>query len=358
MTGYSVKIRTRHLCSGLLLDFSHLTFSETVNMSKGLQWHETTADELPDLLELLFRHLESEERKARITQLLANYGRAAALSSNVPFPANDVNINTFFHWTRENEIVGGLLTMLRPDGTVLALLPAAAPQEPFPTQQLIFEKLLDYSVSVNARLIMILVDCRQSADLSLMEEFGFQKVSELINMSAEQSVFPETMTPGRLQFRPYTDDCWDEMIELVERTYERTLDFPLLSGLVPTSEILRGYRESHPFEPSLWFFIEFQRQKIGALLLTQLEQAEHLELTYVGLLPEFRGLHLAHEIVRHAQYVARKRYCQFLLVSVDSENTPALTTYVRLSFHVYDRKEIFVRFLQEKRQITQPALNQ
>ena len=327
-------------------------------MSTALQWHETTAGELPELLELLFRHLEPEERKVRITQLLANYGRAAALSSSVPVPANDVNINTFFHWTRENEIVGGLLTMLRPDGTVLALLPVVAPQEPFVTQQLVFEKLLDYSASVNARLIMILVDSQQSADLSLMEKFGFQKVSELINMSAEQSVFPEIMMSGRLRFRPYTDDCWNEMVALVERTYEKTLDFPLLSGLVPTSEILRGYQESHPFEPSLWFFIEFQRQTIGALLLTQLEHAKHLELTYVGLLPEFRGLHLAHEIVRYAQNIARKRHCQFLLVSVDSENTPALTTYVRLRFHVYDRKEIFVRFLQEKRQITQSALNQ
>ncbi|MCL2347498.1 MAG: GNAT family N-acetyltransferase [Planctomycetaceae bacterium] len=323
-------------------------------MSKGLQWHETTADKLPELLELLFRHLESEERKARVTQLLANYEHAAALSSSVRFPvndcpANDVNMNSFFHWTRENEIVGGLLTMLRPDGTVLALLPVIAPQEPFQTLRLTFGKLLDYSVSVNARLIMILVDSQQSSDLSLMEEFGFQKVSELMNMSAEQSVFPEIMTPGRLRFRPYTDDCWNEMVALVERTYEKTLDFPRLSGLVPTSEILRGYRESHPFEPSLWFFIEFQRQTIGALLLTQLERAEHLELTYVGLLPEFRGRHFAHEIVRYAQSIARKRQCQFLLVSVDSGNTPALATYVRLRFHVYDRKEIFVRFLPHEK---------
>ena len=36
MTGYSARTRTRHLRSGLLFDFLHLTFSEMANTRRGI----------------------------------------------------------------------------------------------------------------------------------------------------------------------------------------------------------------------------------------------------------------------------------------------------------------------------------
>ena len=242
-------------------------------------------------------------------------------------------------------MIGGAFSMLRPDCTLLTLQPAVVTTEPESTLQLIYKKLFDFAVAKHARLVMLLVDFQQSADETLLGEFGFEKISDLLNLNAERSVFPTHNPSDRLMFHPYKNDLWDRMVALVEKTYKNTLDFPRLTGLVSTESILRGYQESHVFDPSLWFFIEFRSQIIGALLLTQIESTEHLELTYLGLTEEFRGHRFSREIVQFSQFITEQRNNTHLLVAVDAANTPAISTYLRCGFQLHDQKEIFVRFL-------------
>jgi len=211
--------------------------------------------------------------------------------------------------------------------------------------RLAYETLMEFAIGHHARLVMLLVDFQQSADEQLLEWFGFEKVSELLNLNAERLVFPSYHIEGRLTFRPYKNEHWDRMTALVEKTYINTLDFPQLTGLVPAECILRGYQESHFFDPSLWYFVEFQSQSIGVLLLTQIEDSEHLELTYLGLTEDFRGQGLSLEIVQFAQYIAKLQNASHLLTAVDSANIPALNTYMRCGFQIHDQKEIYVRYL-------------
>ncbi len=305
-------------------------------------YHETTLSQLPQLLEILLAHLPEELRLPRmeLTLRLCEQEWESGRDSR----QHERTRHEIFHFTRNGEMIGGAFSMLRADGTVLAIQPAVVPTEPESSLRLVYETLVEFSVAEDARLIMLLVDFQQSADETLLDAFEFEKISELLNLNAERLVFPERLPNGRLSFRPYKNEQWREMVATVEKTYENTLDFPRLTGLVPPDKILQGYQESHAFDPSLWYFIEFRSQIIGVLLLTQIENGEHLELTYVGLAPEFRGQGFSREIVRFSQFIARERNNSHLLVSVDVSNTPALTTYLRCDFHVHDRKEIYVRF--------------
>jgi len=306
-----------------------------------LTYHTTMVEQLPELLEILLVHLPDELRQPRIEMTLRQCEQESCRESNAQ-PRTRYEI---FHFERDGQMIGGIFSMLRPDGTLLSLQPAVVPTEPEPSLQLIYERLIDFAVAEHARLVMLLVDFQQSADESLLVWFGFEKVSELLNLNAERAVFPTQSPEGRLTFRPYKNEQWDRMAELVERTYINTLDFPRLTGLVPAEYILRGYQESHIFAPSLWYFIEFQTKIIGVLLLTQIQNSEHLELTYLGLAEEFRGRGFSLEIVQFAQYIAKLQNASHLLAAVDSANIPALNTYMRCGFQMHDQKELYVRFL-------------
>ncbi|MDR1492123.1 MAG: GNAT family N-acetyltransferase [Planctomycetaceae bacterium] len=306
--------------------------------------HETALQELPELLEILLAHLPDELRQPRIDTTIYLY-RQEQKTRCRHFPNETTPTrHEIFHWTRNGKIVGGLFAILRPDKTLLALLPAVVSDEPESTLRLIFEKLMDFSHNVHACPTMLLVDYQQSADEMLLKTFNFQKVSDLLNLNAQQTTFPEHFPAKRLTFRKYTNNDWKKMVTLVEKTYQKTLDFPQLTGLTPTSQILKGYQESHVFEPSFWFFIEYQSQVIGVLLLTQLEEYQYLELTYLGLISEFRGRGFSYEIVQFAQFFAKQQDYEFIIVSADMNNIPAISTYLRCGFHLHDQKEIYVRF--------------
>ena len=315
-----------------------------------LKYCETSLTQLPELLEILLAHLPDELRLPRIEQTASLYqqelGELAALAAQSQSKnLTEQTRHEVFHFERNGKMIGGCFSMLRPDGTVIAIQPTVLSSEPESSLRLVYETLFEYAVESQARLVMLLVDYQQSADETQLDAFGFQKVSELLNLNAERAVFPKECQAKRLRFVPYKNEQWPEMVALVEETYKNTLDFPLLTGIIPAEQVLRGYQESHIFEPALWFFIEYNSQIIGALLLTQIENTKHLELTYVGLVQQFRGLGFAREIVHFSQFIARKRDCSHLLVSVDAGNTPALNAYLHSDFHLHDKKEIFVRFL-------------
>jgi GNAT superfamily N-acetyltransferase len=301
--------------------------------------HITSLSQLPELLEILLVHLPDKLRLPRIELTLRQCERA----QEVPHQKRTQYKN--FHFERDGAMIGGVFAMLRPDGTLLSLQPVVTATEPESSLRLLYEALMELAIDHHARLIMLLVDFQQSADVPLLDWFGFKKISELLNLNAERAVFPAHRPASRLMFRPYKNELWDRMVALVEKTYINTCDFPQLTGLVPAKDVLRGYQESHAFAPSLWFFIEYQSRVIGVLLLTQMEDMEHLELTYLGLVEEFRGLGFSREIVQFAQFVAKQRNASHLLVAVDSGNIPALSTYHRCDFQIHDQKEIFVRLL-------------
>ena len=264
------------------------------------------------------------------------------------------NCPGLFHWKHKGKIIGTLYILIRPDGTIHALPPAIQPNEPDESLRLIYDKLVSLAKENGCPVVVILADKTQEINRTICFEAGFRKISNLLYLVSYQKDFSQSFLTKKLHFSPYKDSAWEQMVETVEKTYMGTLDFPSFNGISATHEILRGYIESHPFRPELWFFIKIHRKIIGALLLTQLEK-DILELTYLGLFPEFRGKKLSHEIVQFAQTTMLQQNAKQLLVSVDAQNKPALLSYQRAGFQIYDSKKIFARFFQIISPISQAA---
>ena len=66
----------------------------------------------------------------------------------------------------------------------------------------------------------------------------------------------------------------------------------------------------------------------------------------MGLVPEFRGRGWGRQIARYAQWTARGAGVERLLVAVDATNRPAEKVYRSAGFEIWERRSVFLRFLE------------
>ncbi len=306
---------------------------------------------LEETLRLAFHALGPEERNIRVQGLLELHAQGK------------LALDGIFCVRRDAQLLGAMFSQARDEKTVLIWPPGIVAGEEPRIRTLLYERMNRHLEQIGAEIAIVFVENGESsADVDL-ENAGFRHLSDLLYLVAEETVFP--MEPGRslLAFVPLAcaelpepgeidipNKAFREMTELVGRTYEGTRDFPELCGVVPTEEILRGYQFEGVVRPELWFSVRFEGKNIGSLILTDQPDMQHLELTYMGIVPEERGKRYAQAIVQYALYTARRLNRRLLIVSVDAQNEAALRAYLRSGFQVWDKKRLFVRFFQEEKE--------
>ncbi len=286
-------------------------------------------DELASTLELAFGHLPTQERQSRLEAVLSMLYTDSAAGEGV------------FQARLHGKRVGALFSFKRPDGAVLLWAPVmldGLSPEPF------FEPLARFCRKNGARAAVILVDRNQPCDRTALAVAGFEYLSDMLYMVVSTDEVPNEK-PLVLNFLPMNQvpTCaFERMVDVVQKTYRNSRDFPGLLSHLPVPDVLEGYGASAEFRPELWFFIRKDGRDVGALLLTD-QPEEQLELTYMGLVEEVRGRGFGPEIVGFAQNVARQRNRRHLLTSVDERNPAALKSYLSMGMNVWDRKSVFVR---------------
>ncbi|MDR1270535.1 MAG: GNAT family N-acetyltransferase [Planctomycetaceae bacterium] len=293
--------------------------------------------ELEETLRFAFGHLPENELVIRINSILEQY-RSGMLSLEGIFQAK-------IHGQR----IGVLFSQLRIDQTVLSWVPVM--RDGFSIASF-FEPLQQFCNRKQAIAVLALADIGQQFDETILLSVGkFELLSDLIHLvffvseTTENSDFVE-----ELQFIPmnhFSEDVFDEMAELVHATYRNTRDFPQLMQIAPVKQVLHTYQSGQIFLPELWFFVQKENRNIGVLLMTD-QPEEQIELTYMGLIEEMRGLGFSKEIVRYAKRIAGFRKRLFLLTSVDEQNVAALKTYLSQGFSAWDRKGVYAKFLKQK----------
>ncbi|MDR2439520.1 MAG: GNAT family N-acetyltransferase [Planctomycetaceae bacterium] len=295
------------------------------------------AQELEETLRFAFSHLPENELVIRINSILEQY-RSKMLS-----------LEGIFQAKIHDQRIGALFSQLRIDQTVLAWVPVM--RDIF-SIELFFEPFMAFCCKNRAIAVLALVDQGQQFDETTFVSVGkFELLSDLIYL-----VFPMMLLTddsdfaGELRFFPmsyFSEDMFDSMAELVQETYRNTRDFPQLMQIAPVKQVLHIYQSGQIFLPELWFFVRKEDQNIGVLLMTD-QPEEQIELTYMGLIEEARGLGYSKEIVRYAKRIAGLRKRSFLLTSVDEQNTNALKAYLSQGFRVWDRKNVYAKFLKSE----------
>ncbi|UCD76377.1 MAG: GNAT family N-acetyltransferase [Phycisphaerales bacterium] len=194
----------------------------------------------------------------------------------------------------------------------------------------------------------------EPADLLDREAFLAGRFVELAILSYFQrpvprpGKIPQPVWPVKVRVGPYDESRRDDLVEILNASYEQTLDCPGLTGLRDTHDILEGHRATGAFEPALWTLLYVEDQPSGALLLNPAAGQETVELVYVGLALRARGKGLGRSLLRHGLGLLAGREERTVTVAADERNAPALALYRSEGFHSIGRRVAMIRSLRRR----------
>jgi GNAT superfamily N-acetyltransferase len=172
---------------------------------------------------------------------------------------------------------------------------------------------------------------------------------------------PAAAAPPLEWIRLEAIDDWPAVFSAVAAsTFIDTRDCPLLSKYRSADEIVDGYRTAPGFDPALSRLLRLDGQWAGCLVLTRhsdlasepatepatktaAEPAGEsgdggpaatvaLDLTYMGLIPEFRQKRLSAVLLAETVRVAAQIGAYQIVVAVDKANRPAVASYQRFGW--------------------------
>lgn len=136
---------------------------------------------------------------------------------------------------------------------------------------------------------------------------------------------------GAVSIVPFDTIPVSQWHQAIEDTYIETLDVPELNGVRRMEDTLAGYASTVEGIPTTWWAIQCGSETIGCLMLTPIE-GRRCELTYVGIVPCWRGLGLSKLIMNYLRDWALRHEIETLLLAVDVRNTPAIRLYQKCGF--------------------------
>jgi ribosomal protein S18 acetylase RimI-like enzyme len=249
---------------------------------------------------------------------------------------------------RAEKLTGAILVQTQPGRTAMIWPPRLVAGEPQETVGQLLRAGLEQLPQLGIRMVQALLPTDVGVDAESLLAAGLRHVSDLLYLVSLADDFPANPPCPELQFESYSPALHARFAQLVDATYENTLDCPAVSGVRNIDDVLQGYRATGQFDPQRWFIVRHQGEEIGCLILTAYPEHAIWELIYMGLLPAARGRGWGLEIVRHAQWLAAQAACQRLVLGVDAANEPALRTYAAAGFQSWDRTSVYVRVLGEK----------
>ncbi|MBI1904453.1 MAG: GNAT family N-acetyltransferase [Planctomycetia bacterium] len=300
----------------------------------------------PEGVALLFCHLPAETRAAERDRLLREGDRHRLILAR-----------------RGQRLVGASLATLLPGRYGVVAAPQLVAGGPLDTGRLLAESAAEDLASRGAAVAQGLLDIGAADDIRHFAGAGYQHLASLVYLADREGPLADERAPAaaaavgepQVDFVPvaFDDRGWRRLIEVVDRTYEGTLDCPGLNGVRKTRDVLEGYRHGAQFVPEGWLLVRdgvrdadhgAGRGDIGCLILARHEEGL-FELVYMGLVPEARGRGLGLSITRHAQQLARQLGGKQLILAVDAKNAPARALYARAGFLPIEIKEAYFKVL-------------
>lgn len=132
------------------------------------------------------------------------------------------------------------------------------------------------------------------------------------------------------------------LLDLLDRTYEGTLDCPELCGMRDIEDILDSHLSAGEFDERHWLIARDATGDVGCCLVSLTDQGATGELAYIGFAPEARGRGLARWLLQTSIYGLRATRAQRLVCAVDRRNAPAARLYESLGFREFASRRALV----------------
>jgi mycothiol synthase len=246
---------------------------------------------------------------------------------------------------RGRRLVGALASQIQPGRIAVLWPPRTLSTEPLATAEMLLAAASDGLAARGAQIAHVILKRVSRADNTLLRGAGFQPTATLLFLMAPESELPTDPPPGPLEFEPYQASKRDRLAQIVDATYQDTLDCPAMNGLRTLEDILVGYEATGQFAPERWLIVRHHERDIGCLLLADHPQHDNWELVYMGLVPSARGNGWGKAVVRHAQWLTRQAGRRRLVLAVDAANHPAVAMYTWVGFRAWDRRRVYLKSL-------------
>ncbi len=205
------------------------------------------------------------------------------------------------------------------------------------------ELALRTSAAFDLEIVQVLADPVDSQRPELLRSLGMTELAQLhyFEWHVEWQL-PEASTLP-LEFVGRAEDRRDLLCDLVADSYAETRDCPALSGLRSIRATIEGYLAAGDYDPNLWFTVNCEGEPAALLLLTPYLELRQWELTYLGVVPRWRGKGIGRALVARAQQLAREALIDRIVLAADAANEPATQLYKKQGFrHWADRVAWYV----------------
>ncbi len=195
-------------------------------------------------------------------------------------------------------------------------------------------------------LAQALVDPSDRNEEEIFKAGGFRRMAELDYLERPVPRFgtvPAPALPPGVSIEAWDPSDRGMLEELLERTYEHTLDCPGLSELRQTTDILDGHLASGSHVPEWWLILKSAGRPEGALLLNRGGDGDTIELVYLGLGTEARGRGFARLLLTFGLSLLNDDSARTIVLAVDRANVPALRLYRRAGFRFSVRRIALVK---------------
>jgi GNAT superfamily N-acetyltransferase len=256
---------------------------------------------------------------------------------------NDTKLDGLIGAWRDGRLVGAMFLQVQPGRIAAVWLPRLVAGEPESTAVALLAASWEFLKSQQVALAHVLLKKVGQSEETLLRLGGFDHMADLLYLVSLSSAFPNTNPTTQLDLEPYQATNRERLAQIVEATYEATLDCPRLDGVRKTEDVLAGYRSAGVFDPAWWLIARHADRDVGCLLLADQPRQGSMELLYMGLIRGTRGQGWGRQLARHAQWLARQAGRTRLVLAVDALNTPALRTYAAVGFDAWQQRRLYVR---------------
>ena len=295
-------------------------------------------------LRLLFARFPVEEQAARLRDtLLASEQGRLDLEGLLLATANELS-------------VGAALVMLQPDGIALVWPPAVScgAVDEVAVEDALMVEVCRRIDATDARLGQSLLTPDDVVEAELLSRHGFTHAADLFFLAralqpsdAESTTADsqnELLLAGRSVIaETFRDDNASRFAAVIEQSYQHSLDCPYLKDFRTGDEAIVSHKLSGVFDPSSWLLYSIDDRDAGVLLLNEHPDQEAIELVYIGVTPELRGLRLGRRMLRDGVRLAAQRGRAAMFLAVDCENSFANAVYSEFAFAELARRRVLLR---------------
>jgi ribosomal protein S18 acetylase RimI-like enzyme len=204
--------------------------------------------------------------------------------------------------------------------------------------------------TAKARLGQCLLAPDDHAETNLLLRHGFEQAADMFFLARGLSASDVTQMdcnsgddPMALSIETYQEANADRFAQVVEGTYQGSLDCPYLTGFRTATEAIASHKLSGEFDPSKWALFSVNGRDAGVVLLNDHPDQDAVELVYFGVVPAERGKGLGRRMLRKALSESARRGRAAMFLAVDCENRFANALYGEFAFVELARRRVMLR---------------